>query len=388
MATIRDIVLGIRHATSAADKNQVQKLTSEEYRDIQRFKLRGDEEFEIKAYAPHVFHHLRKIHGISAKSFLGSWILPAKKEDVTLDESTGRSGSMFYMTEDKKYFFKTILHAEVGALMVMLEDYVKHLNKHKRSFIMKVFGMYRLETGRTVKPTQTWLIVMGNVLPTRLKIHEKYDLKGRTAKPGKSYAERGKTSEGPVKDNEINRILKFIHEDDKKLFIKQVTDDINLLGRKNIMDYSLLVGIHHVGELDKDEMDKVDQVIETGSDPERPRDIAENASEDEKSSDSGEAKAPESGAEEKTEKKHGRQRKKAVSEGAKSKPKKKKESFGENLYTVMVDDIAPLKSDINTWDTKKILEEERFMAESCKSPFGFGMECENPTTGGKEARHA
>lgn len=40
-----------------------------------------------------------------------------------MEESTARSGSMFYKTPDTKYLFKTILHPEVGAMVDLLKDY-------------------------------------------------------------------------------------------------------------------------------------------------------------------------------------------------------------------------------------------------------------------------
>jgi hypothetical protein len=45
-----------------------------------------------------------------------------------MEESAGRSGSLFYRTEDKKFFFKTILHPEVGTLVAALKDYVQVSN--------------------------------------------------------------------------------------------------------------------------------------------------------------------------------------------------------------------------------------------------------------------
>ena len=40
-----------------------------------------------------------------------------------MNESTAKSGSMFFQTDDKIYLFKTILHPEVPVMMRLLRHY-------------------------------------------------------------------------------------------------------------------------------------------------------------------------------------------------------------------------------------------------------------------------
>jgi hypothetical protein len=46
------------------------------------------------------------------------------KDEAKLTESAGRSGSLFFRTDDKQFFFKTILHPEVGTLCSVLKQYI------------------------------------------------------------------------------------------------------------------------------------------------------------------------------------------------------------------------------------------------------------------------
>uniref|UniRef100_A0A6B2KYU3 PIPK domain-containing protein n=1 Tax=Arcella intermedia TaxID=1963864 RepID=A0A6B2KYU3_9EUKA len=168
-----------------------------------------------------------------------SWQIPTEDQEMT--QSTARSGSMFYMTPDKKYLFKTILHPEVEVMMTILKPYFEHLSTNPKTFIVKIYGLFRISYGSN----KTWVLIMGNTLPPGITIQEKYDLKGRKAKPGKSVDERGIISQAIYKDNEITRTLR-LDEDQKARYIEQLEKDVAMLSKYDIMDYSLLVGIHKV----------------------------------------------------------------------------------------------------------------------------------------------
>uniref|UniRef100_A0A6B2KZG4 PIPK domain-containing protein n=1 Tax=Arcella intermedia TaxID=1963864 RepID=A0A6B2KZG4_9EUKA len=173
-----------------------------------------------------------------------SWPLPSEEEE--LKQSTARSGSMFYTTQDKKYLFKTILHPEVQVMMDLLKDYYKHVQEYPRTFIVKIYGLFRCSIGAN----KTWILIMGNSFPPGVSLSQKYDLKGRKAKPGKSIEERAPVSHSIFKDNEIDRTI-ILDPDDKKFYLFQLEMDVALLEKHQIMDYSLLVGIHAVTEDEK-----------------------------------------------------------------------------------------------------------------------------------------
>jgi 1-phosphatidylinositol-4-phosphate 5-kinase len=89
---------------------------------------------------------------------------------------------------------------------------------------------------------------MNNLFPPHKDIHETYDLKGSTV--GRDYPEeRAKDNPGAVlKDNNWLRRGRTLQlGPEKKAFLtEQLRRDTELLQRLNVMDYSLLVGIHEL----------------------------------------------------------------------------------------------------------------------------------------------
>jgi len=263
----QDIIFGIRHCVQEAEKLAQKQDTlqdsdfNESGQEHNLTRLQDDKKnsFVFKDYAPLVFHQVRKTLGATPESFLASWEMDPT---IKLEMSTARSGSMFYRTKDKKYLFKTILHPEVGVMMGLLRDYYEHIQKEKKTFVVKIYGLFRIKEGIS---TKMWILIMGNSFPPGLKMSEEYDLKGRPPKKGKSIEERpnGVTVRGPKKDNEIKRHLIF-YEEEKKFFINQLQVDVQLLKKNNIMDYSLLVGIYRLSkeELEFELRSKSSPIIE------------------------------------------------------------------------------------------------------------------------------
>ncbi|KAL7312911.1 Phosphatidylinositol-4-phosphate 5-kinase [Mucor circinelloides] len=87
---------------------------------------------------------------------------------------------------------------------------------------------------------------MGNVFPRNRDDHETYDLKGFTLGRVTIEEEIQRNPHAVLKDLnwvERNRRLEF-GSIKRKLSISQLHKDVMLLSRLNIMDYSLLIGIH------------------------------------------------------------------------------------------------------------------------------------------------
>ncbi|KAF9581195.1 Phosphatidylinositol-4-phosphate 5-kinase [Lunasporangiospora selenospora] len=95
---------------------------------------------------------------------------------------------------------------------------------------------------------------MGNVFPPNRDIHETYDLKGSTLGRAISDEELMNNPRATQKDlNWITRNRKLeLGPEKRHLFVEQIKRDVELLARLNIMDYSLLIGIHDIERGNKD----------------------------------------------------------------------------------------------------------------------------------------
>src|SRR5271154_2319282 len=90
------------------------------------------------------------------------------------------------------------------------------------------------------------LILLMLVFPAHRDIHQTYDLKGSTIGREFDEAKLKDNPKGPLKDlNWIHRGMSMQFGPRKKnLLMSQIKKDVELLASLNIMDYSLLIGIH------------------------------------------------------------------------------------------------------------------------------------------------
>lgn len=100
---------------------------------------------------------------------------------------------------------------------------------------------------------------MNNLLPSSIKMHQKYDLKGSTYKRKANKHEQKKPSP-TYKD------LDFMEHHPEGLFLeaetynalmKTISRDCRVLESFKIMDYSLLVGIHNLDLAAKEKQEKL-----------------------------------------------------------------------------------------------------------------------------------
>jgi 1-phosphatidylinositol-4-phosphate 5-kinase len=206
-------------------------------------------DFKFKDYAPWVFRELREEYfHLDPADYLLS--LTAK---YILSElgSPGKSGSFFYFSRDYRFIIKTIRHSEAMFLLSILKEYHAHVKGNPHTLISRFYGLHRVKLphGRKIH-----FVIMNNLFPPHKDIHETYDLKGSTV--GREYPEE-KAAQKPravLKDlNWINRGRTLdLGPEKRALLTEQLRRDSELLKQINVMDYSLLVGIHNMQRGNRD----------------------------------------------------------------------------------------------------------------------------------------
>ncbi|GIL44135.1 hypothetical protein Vafri_1667 [Volvox africanus] len=194
-------------------------------------------DFKWKDYSPRVFRNLRNMYGIADADYMLS--LGGSSALWQLN-SPGKSGCMFFLSDDERFLVKTMRKTEIRTLIQMLPEYYKYMELQPQNLVIRFFGVHGVKQvhGRTVR-----FVVMHNMFNTDLQIHKKFDLKGSTD---------GRTTGPRVPPNDPKTIFKDLDLDLQFLLdpashaavIRQIASDSEFLRKVDVMDYSLLLGIH------------------------------------------------------------------------------------------------------------------------------------------------
>ncbi|CAH8506275.1 unnamed protein product [Schistosoma rodhaini] len=244
--------------------------------------------FKFKEYCPMVFKSLRDRFGVDKMDYWDSFT----RHQPLWDSTRGKSGSKFLVTYNRQFVAKTISSEEVEQMHQMLEEYYSYIVKgHGQTLLPQFLGLYRL----TVNDQESYILVMRNVFSPRLAIHKKYDLKNilysshhvKRSVNIHSFVAHGSTQLSSSKININNavtvlekehkrrlRIKKHsfqsttgskplptlkdadfltdlckmhIGEESKKKMLSTLECDIQFLQENNLIDYSLLIGVHDPG---------------------------------------------------------------------------------------------------------------------------------------------
>ncbi|XP_039747657.1 phosphatidylinositol 4-phosphate 5-kinase type-1 gamma isoform X1 [Pararge aegeria] len=250
------IQLGIQHAIGGLASKPERDLLMQDFMTVEttNFPHEGSNhtpahhysEFKFKTYAPIAFRYFRDLFGIQPDDFLMSMCSAPLREL----SNPGASGSIFYLTNDDEFIIKTVQHKEGEFLQKLLPGYYLNLDQNPRTLLPKFFGLYCYQcNSKNVR-----LVAMNNILPSSVKLHQKYDLKGSTYKRKASKTERQKNSP-TYKDLDFMEHHTegiFLEADTYTALIKTMQRDCRVLESFKIMDYSLLVGIHNLDEAQRE----------------------------------------------------------------------------------------------------------------------------------------
>ncbi|KAH8099905.1 SAICAR synthase-like protein [Cristinia sonorae] len=253
-----NMLTGIRIAVSRCQAKIRRPLSDEDFTACHKysFDIIGNEltpsakyDFKFKDYAPWVFRELREDYfHLDPADYLLS--LTAK---YILSElgSPGKSGSFFYFSRDYRFIIKTIHRNEHKFFRKILPRYYAHIKTNPHTLLSRFYGLHRVKLphGRKIH-----FVIMNNLFPAHKDVHETFDLKGSTV--GREYPE-DKAAQNPravLKDlNWISRRKTLeLGPEKRALLTEQLGRDSELLKSLNVMDYSLLVGIHSMRRGNRD----------------------------------------------------------------------------------------------------------------------------------------
>lgn len=202
--------------------------------------------FKFKDYHPEVFREIRE-----------HWNLDPVDYTLNITDyhylefiSNSKSGQFFFFTHDQQFMIKTMSKTECKFIRRILPRYYSYIKTHPDSLMTRFYGLHRVKPHKEV--TSRFLI-MGSVFYTDKFIMETYDLKGSTL-GRKATAEERKQDVPVLKDLDFveNKIRIRIGREKGMLLMEQLKKDAEFMASQNIMDYSLLVGIHYMDRVEDD----------------------------------------------------------------------------------------------------------------------------------------
>ncbi|KAF9051633.1 hypothetical protein BJ165DRAFT_1401124 [Panaeolus papilionaceus] len=257
-----NMLTGIRVGVSRCQAKIKRELTPEDFTARHKFSfdIVGNEltpsakyDFKFKDYAPWVFRALRE----DAFHLDPADYLLSLTEKYILSElgSPGKSGSFFYFSRDYRFIIKTIRHSEHQFLLKILERYYNYVKENPHTLLSRFYGLHRVKLPRGRK---IHFVIMNNLFPPHKDVHETFDLKGSTV--GREYPEE-KAAVNPravLKDvNWVKRGKRLeLGPEKRALLTEQLRRDSEFLKSVEVMDYSLLVGIHNVERGNRDNLRK------------------------------------------------------------------------------------------------------------------------------------
>lgn len=242
-----NLQLGIRYTVGKITPVPMREVRSSDFGPQARIRMyfpsKGSQftpphysiDFFWKDYCPMVFRNLREMFRIDAADYMMSICGGDGLKELS---SPGKSGSIFYLSQDERFVIKTLRKHELKTLLKMLPKYYDHVGAHDNTLITKFFGLHRI----TIKGRRkVRFVVMGNMFCTELRIHRRYDLKGSSQ--GRSTCKNNINENTTLKDLDLSYVFHLDKSWRESLF-RQISLDCMFLESQCIIDYSMLLGLH------------------------------------------------------------------------------------------------------------------------------------------------
>jgi len=191
--------------------------------------------FAIEDMCPELFARFRHLCGVTNQDYYSSVCRP----DVDYIElgTNSCSGEFFFFTHDGRFLLKTTTPREAETLMKMLPDLIRRFQVAPHSMLGRYVGLYRLFS-EDMNYDRLFFVMMGATQHTE-SVWKTYDMKGSTK------GRKAKPGEVVKKDLDFWDDLGALSINDETASILRAThvEDVKLLRRHKIMDYSVLLQV-------------------------------------------------------------------------------------------------------------------------------------------------
>lgn len=241
---VLSIQFGLRYTSELLDDSHARIPSKKDYEESLAFDFNPVADrsvFEVNKFAkwvhpaPFVYKLVRQKFGISEKDFLDATCSESRVRELP---TPGKSGALFYITEDENYFMKTIQHIEEKMLISMLPSYYEHICNNPNTLLTKYLAHFSVHNRRD---RQIRMVVMASIFNDQVFIDRKYDLKGSTYNRF-ATPDQLKSENVTLKDQDFSNPIFFRPEVLEKI-VTQLSRDSAFLESHNVMDYSLLLGL-------------------------------------------------------------------------------------------------------------------------------------------------
>lgn len=197
---------------------------------------RLDVSYCIDDICPQLFAQARHLSGVSNERYYNSICRP----DIEFVEfrANSKSKEIFFFSHDGMFLLKTMTRREAEALMRMLPDLLQRYKVAPHSLLGRYLGMYRVHGADL--DYDLLFFVMLSVTQNQLPVTRVYDLKGST------IGRRSNVGDFTRKDvNFLEEVCHLhLHQDVALQVVQTHEEDLQILRRHGIVDYSVLLHIH------------------------------------------------------------------------------------------------------------------------------------------------